>query len=844
MNTIKLPGLIKGWIKRFTAFITPSGSTIKGASRGIIIVSVLVHFAANIELGQLIGYHYWAVFLLTVLLLAFLSGLLIDLIAGWLASIARPLKVALVIAGFVSMFSFALTQQTGLFVLASIIVFSSLAGAGAWLLIKGHWKNARIARKIMILMAGITGVAGLTIMTWWVIQPGKAIDPPVNAAMQSSRLPEHLQLANPSAEGDYTVLHLTYGSGKDTRRPEFGEQATLLSHSVDGSVFLDTWDGWRGNLRTKYFGFGKDSLPLNGLVWYPDNNERSPLVLVVHGNHLAQDYSDPGYEYLGSLLASRGFIVASVDQNFINSSFTNIMKGFSGENDARGWLLLKHLELWKQWNADTTSPFFGKVDMDRIALIGHSRGGEAVGHAALFNRLPHYPDKASETFDFHFNIRSIIAIAPVDGQYQPAGIHTPFKDINYFVIHGSHDADMQSFHGQRQFERVKFSDDFEGFKAGLYVFAANHGQFNSVWGRKDFFSPRINFYNLRQLMSKHDQETIARVAISAFLEATLRDKPDYQVFFMDYRSGRDWLPETIYLNQFESSGTRYICRFDEDLDLTTTSLDGGSIETENLTVWREKLVPLTWGNLGSRAVYIGWNTTNDNTPSYSIHIPEGSMGAIRNKMLVFSLADANEDPGEHDMKNTSAETQDNTTNDSNETVTDGSEESRLNDVNEDVADDPQENMKNGSEKSMLNDANQAMTNDPEENKDDETEDDPDPIDFTIELVDAAGGVIQFGLSDCKFLQPAISKKMGKLPFIKTAADSEIVFDFFYFPLGTIMYNASMNDRGEGMPAFDPERLVSIRIILDRTEKGVIILNNLGFVDDIRHAHSGIQEIQP
>ena len=36
--------------------------------------------------------------------------------------------------------------------------------------------------------------------------------------------------------------------------------------------------------------------------------------------------------------------------------------------------------------------FHGKVDLDRIALIGHSRGGEAVAIAALFNRLPFYPD--------------------------------------------------------------------------------------------------------------------------------------------------------------------------------------------------------------------------------------------------------------------------------------------------------------------------------------------------------------------------------------------------------------------------------------------------------------------
>ena len=34
-----------------------------------------------------------------------------------------------------------------------------------------------------------------------------------------------------------------------------------------------------------------------------------PLVLIVHGNHDMAEFSDPGYEYLGELLASRGFIL-------------------------------------------------------------------------------------------------------------------------------------------------------------------------------------------------------------------------------------------------------------------------------------------------------------------------------------------------------------------------------------------------------------------------------------------------------------------------------------------------------------------------------------------------------
>jgi hypothetical protein len=77
-------------------------------------------------------------------------------------------------------------------------------------------------------------------------------------------------------------------------------------------------------LRSRYWGFDVTNLPLNGRVWYPDGDGPFPLALIVHGNHFMMDYSDPGYDYLGQLLASRGIILVSVDQNFLNGSWTDI----------------------------------------------------------------------------------------------------------------------------------------------------------------------------------------------------------------------------------------------------------------------------------------------------------------------------------------------------------------------------------------------------------------------------------------------------------------------------------------------------------------------------------------
>ena len=127
------------------------------------------------------------------------------------------------------------------------------------------------------------------------------------------------------------------------------------------------------------------------------------MVMMVHGNHSMLDYSDGGYAYLGELLASRGIIGVSVDENFINGHWSGDFMG--KEMPTRAWLLLKHLEQWKKWNDGTDTDIEGKVDMDNIVLVGHSRGGEAVSIAAAFNKLDRFPDNGYEKFNFNFGIQ-------------------------------------------------------------------------------------------------------------------------------------------------------------------------------------------------------------------------------------------------------------------------------------------------------------------------------------------------------------------------------------------------------------------------------------------------------
>jgi dienelactone hydrolase len=635
------------------------------------------------------------------------------------------------------------------------LAVASLLGAGVAVVAGGNWRGATAAQRAIALSGLVLGLAGLVIGGAWLLDAGSELTYPPNAAVQGDVRIDPLDIANPAEPGPYTVRRLAYGSGDDRYRPEYGADVDLVTEPVDGSSLIERWS----RLRTVYWGFGPEALPLNGRVWYPEGDGPFPLVLIVHGQHPMHDASDPGYAYLGELLASRGFIAVSVDENFLNlSPLVDLLmfQSLIGTDDLRGWLLLEHLQVWRDWDSTPSHPFYQQVDLDNIGLIGHSRGGQAVAVAAAFNDVPCYPDDASVGFDYDFGIRSVMAIAPVDGAYRPAKQDVVLEDVNYLVLHGAHDMDVFTFQGDRQYSRTYFGGGDERFKAAVYIYGANHGQFNTSWGRKDLFEPVMRVFNLEQLMPGEEQRQIAKVTISAFLEATLHRETGYRALFQDLRRGRAWLPDTIYLHQYQDSATRLATTYEEDVDLTSTTLPGGRIASKNLTVWREQPVTSKWEDLGDQTVYLGWDVEATNsTARYEIRLPKGDLTTTEGSVLVFSLADGNEDPTPEDGE-----------------------------VRGETAPDAR-----------------------------------GPIDLTVEVVDGGGEIARLPLSHFSFLQPQLKAQLGKAGFMSPFPTSEAVLNHFEFPLADF---AAVN------PAFDSTDVAEIRLVFDRTEAGVVVLDNVGF----------------
>ncbi len=795
------------WIKSKILLVQPGPTAFRGATMGLVLITALLYTFNMLALASDIKDPLLVVLpLLTaalVILLAFFMAWIIKLIYR----IPRSYKLSLLICLPLLTVTFMVQKILVIYILFT----ASLIGAAVWVAARTGLGNLAVPKKVVFVLGLTLGTVGLIAGAYYYSLRGLEMEQFVNAARLNADQIPAIPGESPSKKGSFSVKMLTYGSGTDKRRPEFGKRVSIETDPVNGVAFLDNWSGIAGWWREKYWGFDPKSLPLNARVWYPEGNGPFPLVLIVHGNHSMTDFSDIGYNYLGEMLASQGMIVASVDENFINSNWTNIFGGLEKENDARGWLLLEHLKVWHGWNKATEHVFFEKVDTDRIALIGHSRGGEAVVHAAMLNQLGFYPDDASIALNYNFNINALVAIAPVDGQYQPGQTLNRIKDINYLVLHGAQDADVTSYMGSMKFERISFEDSSYHFKAGLYIYGANHGQFNNSWGENDYGLPFQGLFNLGQLMTEGDQQEIAKVYISAFLKTTLEGKAEYLPLFADSRSGRGWLPETVYMNQFEDSNTSYIATYDEDFDVLSATLDAVSLEGYKLTIWREGEIQLKNNKKGSRAVFLGWDYTDINSDTsasipfrswitdsliatYAIKKEIGSFPVDSTSVLVFSMAESRES-------------------------TNPKSEGKWVDL---------EDSQNRISTEDRNNTNSPKM--PTEEKQDR-EQKQQPLDMTIELKDLNGMRIRFPLSKFSALQREIDVRIWKMDFLLGDKQSEKVFQKFLFPL------SELKDLNKDFTLHD---LNEIRFIFDQSEKGVVVLDQVGFMKELKLVDTAIR----
>lgn len=768
---------LKSWYARIWADLRPGPEVRAGAVWGCVLalIPALAVAARYMELG----FGWWADLVFSLAAAAVLMLLALAIVPLLLTILRKlPRLASGIIFGCVLIYVGAFLP-VGVVLGPLVCLAAGVLGATIATWRSGTLRTAAKKKIAATALLGVLSVVLLAAIVVFLTIEGYSGEPRKPAS--GGLAPPPLTAANPGEPGPFRFRKLTYGTkGANPRRPEYNAPDVATS-AVDAARFFKDFKGWKRKVRRYYWGYDMDRLPRNATVWLPEGPGPFALALIVHGNHGMAEFSDPGYRYLGELLASRGFILATIDENFLNSG---LFHDPPKQQAVRGWMLLEHLKLWRDWSRDPRNPLGVAIDFDRIALLGHSRGGEAVATAALFNRLTHYPDDAAIRFDYGFPIRSLVAIAPVDGQYKPAGQPRVVENVHYFTIQGASDADVSSFMGSAQFDRVRYPNGGDWFKAELYLERANHGQFNTVWGRSDAGYPIGWFLNLKPLLPPEDQRRIARVYLSAFLEATLHEKTEYRALFRDPRAGKAWLPDTAYVSRYRDASYRPLAGFQEDADVTTTTAPGGRIAGRDLSVWREGRIPYRSTDRSADRAYnglfLGWNREEDEDkalqPELALTLPEGAAAAWKlnaASRLVLSVAVLDKDAPR-------------------------------------VKEEKEDDSKSGPDKKK---------DKKKEKKTDDAQDRPAP-DFTVLLESAGGASASRPLSEIGLLPAPVKTQFTKLKVLDSFAyenAAEPVFQTISVPLAAFA--------GKG---FDPANLTGIRLRFDRTASGMLLVSHVGF----------------
>ncbi|MFI5893837.1 Ig-like domain-containing protein [Actinoplanes sp. NPDC051513] len=298
-----------------------------------------------------------------------------------------------------------------------------------------------------------------------------------------------LALACPVAAAATTPTTTTAGLPDPTARGPYGHQVIEEAKFGLATIEEPNSDGAAPTAGTSQ---AAEQVEIRGQLYMPDYSLRtkpSPLIVLVHGNHGSCDsgqdsttascaqfkHNEDGYAYLAENLATWGYTTFSISQDQLMMRQDN-SKGKGMHN--RRMLIAATLDAITAASkakglpidAHTTvgTTLSGHLDMTRIGLMGHSRGGDAVANFLDYNRIrtdgPRYP------------ISGVISLAPVDYERKaPYGM--PFMTILPMC-----DGDVSNLQGARLFERSQYVNPDDPFpRIQVEHLGAIHNWYNTVW---------------------------------------------------------------------------------------------------------------------------------------------------------------------------------------------------------------------------------------------------------------------------------------------------------------------------------------------------------------------------
>jgi hypothetical protein len=401
-----------------------------------------------------------------------------------------------------------------------------------------------------------------------------AWEPPDSPAVDGLRIE-----SSPAADGPWTEV-ATLGAGEQLHAETLGDDSVfyrVVSTTAYGDggateprrafrIGADAYDV--RNVDVPNIGF---DTTLYGVVRHPVQLGEGPfpLIVVLHGNHgncrsnindpfdycvTTQDHdcNDPsgvttpnaeGYIYFLETLAAQGYIAVSISGNAMNCR-----NGFIFQ---RAELMAEHLRAWTDWNAadagETQTSFVGAVDLGRVGLVGHSRGGDAASNV---------PGVLEDNPIPGLEIRSIFAIAPTDFH----DVEVPEAD--FAVLLPGCDRDVEPLSGMNHYDRSIELDD-GARRAQVFVLGMNHNFFNEQWQISEwdlFGNPNDPFCTPEDDPLKLAQTRTLEALLGSWFEQTLAQvgtpEPFMQATAPSPSSFDLWAEDTLQMRWSYSGGPR------------------------------------------------------------------------------------------------------------------------------------------------------------------------------------------------------------------------------------------------------------------------------------------------
>jgi hypothetical protein len=281
-----------------------------------------------------------------------------------------------------------------------------------------------------------------------------------------------------------SAAELTTARTRTAAQPGLAQTGRVLAEDPGsaGRYAVDTSEYDLGDEAVFLPGLGQRA-EVRAKVYTPRNAPgKRPLVMFLHGRHSICYGPEPdplpdrpwpcprpmkpipsyrGYDAPATALASHGYVVVSISANAING--WDHSSSDAGAQ-ARGQLVLAHLDLWRTWSAPG-GRYAGRVDLDRVGLMGHSRGGDGVVAAALLNNGRARP----------YGIRAVLPLAPTDFA------RPTLPGVAMSVILPYCDGDVSDLQGQHFYDDSRYALTDDAARSTVLVMGANHNYFNTEW---------------------------------------------------------------------------------------------------------------------------------------------------------------------------------------------------------------------------------------------------------------------------------------------------------------------------------------------------------------------------